>query len=385
MQNLKTNLGLALLGICATSALLSACNPEALKTNDISDMNVSFNQRTQTYQLQWQSTDSSQPVAVYVAGTEGEFTPLISQLNASSYAWQPETSTIRYTFRVEPKHGKPAQSATRWLTLEGGKNFRDLGGYITADGQHVRWGKLFRSGALAGLTDNDFTELQPLNIGAVIDFRSPAERQAEPTNWPLKDTALINADYDLNMGNFSRIFTDPDLTAEKVEAAMASKYPEILEGLTGPFSNMFDRLASSDQAIIFHCTAGKDRTGIAAALILTALGVDRETIMADFMLSDLYYSQMVSARDVLGKVGNTVIEQADAGKMNAEGSGGSMMGKLSPETMRPLAGVRESYLTTTFAAMEAKSGSVMKYIQQELDVTDEELQQLRINFLEPAL
>ena len=384
MRNLEFKMCLVILTLIG-SLLLSACNSEDQTLNNISELNVTFNQQDQTYHLQWQATDPSLPVSLSVAGADADFTPLITQLQASTYSWRAEDNTIRYTFRVEPENGKPAQSATRWLTLEGGKNFRDLGGYHTADGHQVRWGKLLRSGALASLTDNDFTELKPLNIGSVIDFRSPPERQADPTNWQLDGTEIVNADYHLDMANFGKVFMEPDLTAEKVEAAMASSYPDILVGLTGPFTDMFDRLASSDQAMVFHCTAGKDRTGIAAALILTALGVDRETIMADFMLSDLYYSQMVSAKQVLGKVGNTIVEQAEAGRSATEDSGTPAMGNLPPELMRPLAGVRESYLKTTFAAMEAKSGTVLAYIQQELNVTDEELKQLRANFLEPAL
>lgn len=374
------------LAIIAIAGLLSACNQQntasSSPVNTISYLDVTFSAESQRYQLVWQESIPEQPVAIAVAAAGQEFITLVSDHQASNYQWQPADSAARYTFKIIPAQGHAVQAATRWLTLEGGKNFRDMGGYTTADGRQVRWGKLYRSGALAGLTDSDFEQIDDLDIGSVIDFRTTPEREAEPTQWRDKQTDIRSWNYDMNMAAFGQVFREPNLTPARVEAFMASMYPGMLESLTDHYITMFDTLASSEDAMVFHCTAGKDRTGIAGALILTALGVDRETIVADFMLSDVYYAQQADAMAAAGKMGKTA--QQSSGVAAPHNPAEAMMKKLSPELIKPLMGVRESYINSAFDAMTAKSGSVMTYIQEELQVSDAELAQLRDNLLEPA-
>ncbi len=376
MFNSKT----LVLGIATTTlaVVLTGCFDSSVE-NNIDDLTVAYDKPNQQYSLLWNASAQDQPVTILVSETP-EFTEavmVVEGIQKNRFNWQPEAPHNRYYFKVQPEKGDAAVASSRWLPLQGGKNFRDLGGYITKGGEQIRWGKLLRAGALTGLTEHDHQELEELGVSTVIDFRTPEERQSEPTHWQSETTEIMSWDYDLGLRSFADVFTDPNVTAEKVEAAMAGLYPQILTHLKPQYTSMFDRLAASDEAMVFHCTAGKDRTGIAAAMILTVLGVDRDTIKRDFMLSDAYYSRMAKPASALGGVE----KQAEA----KQDSKASMMKHLPAEILQPLMGVRESYIQEAFVAMEAQSGSVMQYIQQELDVSDSEIQAIREHFLQPAL
>jgi protein-tyrosine phosphatase len=176
--------------------------------------------------------------------------------------------------------------AKRLLPLEGGVNFRDMGGYPAADGKRVKWGSLFRSGTMNRLTEADRAHLAERGIRTVIDFRTESEHVHEPNDWGMS----LGEDYwrrphDETFGNWSdldpaRLGTERD--AEKVLEAGFRKLPE---QQAVAYAEMFRRLAAGDVPAVIHCTAGKDRTGGGAALILSMLGVPREQIVADFLLT----------------------------------------------------------------------------------------------------
>ncbi|WP_317931905.1 tyrosine-protein phosphatase [Halioxenophilus sp. WMMB6] len=366
---------LHLLAAALAAGLLSACTETQIQTNNIDQLHVSFDQAEQRYQLSWQATASEQPVDIFVSESwDFSNSELLSDdWQGSQFQWQPEHEVARYYFKVVPQAGQADEAASRWLPLAGGKNFRDLGGYTNSDGEQVIWGKLFRSGALWALTDDDYLALARLNIDTVIDLRTASEREAEPTHWKGPAPEIFAWDSDLDMGEFGRVLREPGINAERMEQFMRDTYPRILASHQQQFATLFDRLAADDKGLVFHCTAGKDRTGIGAALLLTVLGVDRDTIIDDFMLSDAYYNRP-SARSALQESS----DQENSDPMQ------QLLARFPKETLAPLVGVRRSYLEATFAAMEAKSGSALAYIQQELNVTDSELQQIRQHYLTAA-
>lgn len=183
----------------------------------------------------------------------------------------------------------PAQyTYERVLPLEGGQNFRELGGYPTDDGRHVRWGLLFRSGSMQKLTPTDFAYLQKLGIRTVVDFRSTQERSAEPVNWPEGGPNVLSVDYDF--GLLARHMTGlKDMKPDEMRAAMVAMYPIILDQFNGQYRRLFEQLLAGRVPLAFNCSAGRDRTGVAAALILTALGVPRETVIQDYLLTNRYF------------------------------------------------------------------------------------------------
>ena len=143
----------------------------------------------------------------------------------------------------------------RVLPLQGGRNFRDLGGYRTADGRHVKWGLLFRSGAMHGLTSADYAYLQRRNIKVVCDFRSTGERAAEPSNWPAGTAPTILADdYQLLQSGAMPKGDMRSWTPKQARAAMAATYPAMLTSFAGQYRRMFAELLAGHAPLAFHCT-----------------------------------------------------------------------------------------------------------------------------------
>jgi protein-tyrosine phosphatase len=245
----------------------------------------------------------------------------------------------------------------RVLPLQGGRNFRDLGGYRTANGRTVKWGLLYRSGQMHDLTPADYVTLQKLGIRTVCDFRDTRERTTEPTLWPAGQRPKVLSDhYALDMSSL-RLPGDPSTwTQRQVVTAMTATYPKLLEQFNGQYRRMFAELLTGDVPLAFHCTAGKDRTGVAAALLLTALGVPRATIVDDYLLSNRHMAPMP-----------------------AHPTG--FWAKLSPEAARTFAGVDRRYIDAVFAVTDRHPGGTMGYLRDELGLDAGKIAKLRALYL----
>lgn len=166
----------------------------------------------------------------------------------------------------------------RRVDLAGCLNFRDLGGYATPDGRRVRWRQVFRSDGLHALTPEDVTRLRDeIRLADVIDLRSTAELQSEGRG-PLETEAM----------RFHHLpLFDGAMTESSREAAaqysLADRYVLMAEFARRPIARVLETLATTDAPAVFHCAAGKDRTGVISALILGLLGVDDEIIVADYV------------------------------------------------------------------------------------------------------
>ncbi|WOX04591.1 tyrosine-protein phosphatase [Microbulbifer pacificus] len=259
----------------------------------------------------------------------------------------------------------------RLLPLEGGRNFRDIGGYKTVDGKEVKWGKIYRSGVLIHLTENDYEYLKDREIATIVDFRSTEERSEEPDNWRSGEVTTLAWDYEL--GNFEEEFTKVIATPGVVKNDLVQvgnrAYIDLVRQQTPAFRAMFQKLIESDEPLLIHCTAGKDRTGIGAALILTALGVDRETVKQDYMLST----------EVLKK--SNLFQQSD-GANEKEDRRQAFFSQLPQEVRDFLMTPDASYVDTAFGEMERQHGSVQGYIEHALDVDHQELALLKARYLQ---
>jgi len=259
----------------------------------------------------------------------------------------------------------------RLLPLEGGRNFRDIGGYRTVDGKEVKWGKIYRSGALLNLTENDFEYLRDRKIATIVDLRSAQERADEPTNWQAGNTVNLAWDYDMGdwQSEFAKVFAKPDFSKADIVRLMDEGYKGTVRQQTPHYRAMFAKLIESDEPLLFHCTGGKDRTGIGAALVLTALGVDRETVMQDYLMST----------EILKNSDLKALPQTSNGK---ESRMYAFIASLPEDIRDALIGVEASYLESAFAEMELKSGSVDAFIRQELGVNEQALAMLREKYLQ---
>jgi protein-tyrosine phosphatase len=177
-------------------------------------------------------------------------------------------------------------SWNRRVDFEGPSNFRDLGGYPTTDGGVVRTGLVYRADSLHLLTEADLTTIEQLGLRSVFDLRSDEERSTHPN--PIADAVqLAVIGYQRTAGGGER----PSWFEEAVdgEKILRDMYVGMLEHSAPLLGRFFRSLISPEGLpVVFHCHAGKDRTGVIAALILAALGVERETILDDYELTSKY-------------------------------------------------------------------------------------------------
>ena len=194
------------------------------------------------------------------------------------------------------------------LRLEGMFNLRDLGGYATRRGGRTRTGRIFRADALAHLTDADLAALNPLGLGLICDLRSAEEVERYPDRLPSGARHLHNP-MRLNV-NVMGDYRDPafDWSAFRLEQLFIHMLDQSGATLRAIFAQLAD---SGAYPYLFHCAAGKDRTGVAAALLLRTAGVPDETIVADFALSDGYIAPKLPEFRERGKARGVDLERAE--------------------------------------------------------------------------
>ncbi len=182
----------------------------------------------------------------------------------------------------------------RRVPLEGAANFRDLGGYQTIDGHHVRWGLIYRSEALGRLSQEDLSHLSTLGLRLICDLRTPMEISRVPDLVP--QTALWAAT-PVQEGDFDSSMLRTLLFNRKIiPELMRQSYPKLLAENPQRFGAVLTRFADPDNLpAVFHCTAGKDRAGLTAALLLGLLGVPEKTIVEDYTLSNMAFEQLYAS------------------------------------------------------------------------------------------
>ncbi len=177
----------------------------------------------------------------------------------------------------------------RLLPLQGVTNFRDLGGYAGLAGRPLRWRKLFRSDHLGGLTADDHGHLARLGITRSFDFRGLHERAAEPYEVPGLKQHSLAIEPTVAQHMHALAGAGLPLTPERMEGLMQDLYRRLVNENAPLFADWFGHLLDDDSPLVFHCTAGKDRTGIAAMLLLRALGVAPAVVEQDYLLTNLHY------------------------------------------------------------------------------------------------
>lgn len=332
------------------------------------------------FKLAWETVPADAPVRIEVS-TDPEFAPGTGTLvgkyaDIQNTVWQTENAGERNYFAFIPENGTPVKAAVRLLPLEGGRNFRDIGGYETANGKRVKWGHVFRSGVMHELTDGDYDYLKQLGIRTVCDYRAADERANEPTDWragaiDYKFFPDPESSEDPSVDPMFAALMNPDATPQDVKTGMAAGYSGIAYDHAPSYKIMFDELAKGNIPLAFNCSAGKDRAGTSAALILTALGVPREQVVHDYSLSDDFVDYMA-------------VFMSDEARAEAAAGDSpyAFLFSLPEEKVAPLMASHPEYIEATFADLEAEHGSVMAFIQTELDVTDDELASIRAQLLE---
>lgn len=231
--------------------------------------------------------------------------------------------------------------------LKGAANFRDLGGYITADGRQVRSRRAYRSNQLSRLTADDFATLRQLGVATVIDLRNDFERKASPTPWP-EDCGIECVVLDSEAAAAAaRMRMKAAVQAEPNPAGMNKMVDVIYRDMPrvcGPaFKHLADCLLAGEAPVIFHCTNGRDRTGILAAVLLHLLGVPRAQILADYMRT------------------NELLDIEDGLELNGKIISASFGFDVTVEMVRIMNTAHQRNIDTLFDALVADYGSVEGY------------------------
>lgn len=262
----------------------------------------------------------------------------------------------------------PAQLAAeqgdsvRKLPFDGAHNFRDLGGYATADGKTLRWGMLYRSDKLSDLSATDEQYLERLDIRRVVDFRSELERDGEPDRIaPDSSIAIVNKPIAIEAAAIDQVadrIVASDATVEEMGQLLIDANRQMVEDFTPVYREYMQELLVADNyPTVFHCTAGKDRTGLAAALVLSAVGVPRETVMQDYLATNDYTAEHIDKMVMLIKVGSLF--------------------RANSEAVRALFAVEERYLGEAFAAIDTHYGDMDNYLSAGLGLGPVERAKLR--------
>jgi protein-tyrosine phosphatase len=250
----------------------------------------------------------------------------------------------------------------RYLALEGGVNFRDLGGYPVEGARTTAWKTLYRSGTLHALSTADWRQLEALGLAAAFDLRSRAERAERPHGFANRPPlSYFSIDHDHDVGDLGRMMLNPRLTAEEVRGWMLKSYRQMPYDLSASFRVLFSLLVRGPLPLVFNCSAGKDRTGVAAALILISLGVPWNVVVADYLIS-----------------GRTVRAQR---LLLQSSRGGTLLGSLEPATVEALLGTEPIYLEAMRESIEERSGSIESYLHDELELRKDDLRTLRSRLL----
>ena len=256
--------------------------------------------------------------------------------------------------RLQPDQGAALVIGPRHLGLESSPNLRDAGGYRTSTGQWVRMGAVYRSGVLT-LSDADFATVTALGLRHSYDLRTPGENETEPDRLPAGATR-----YSLNVSGGAKVEVPP---LESVDAVVDLMSRAPIAYLSMPsavqaFGGFLAGLAANDGPSVFHCTAGKDRTGWAGVLLLTLLDVPEEVVMADYLLSNDYF---------LGSP-----------RMQAH------MATLSEEQAavhEAMIGVRPAYISVGLEAVREQFGSMTGYATAGLGLDPSVIDRLREKLL----
>jgi protein-tyrosine phosphatase len=250
----------------------------------------------------------------------------------------------------------PAPDDQRVVRLQGATNFRDLGGYRTRDGRQVRWRRLFRSDHLGRLTADDEAMLAALGLQQVLDFRGDQERAAMPNRLAAARHHALGIEPTVVQRMQDLVAAGQRLSAPVAVALMQELYRALVNDQAHRFAELFEHLLASDTPLVFHCTAGKDRTGFAAALILHALGVPREAVVQDYLLTNALYQPP------------PLPPHADT----------------PAEALSVLWRVQEDFLDAAFDALERDHGGLDRYLAQRLGVGPAARETLAQKFLEPG-
>jgi protein-tyrosine phosphatase len=317
--------------------------------------------------IQWQQ--SSESVSIYASTSPSETAPqqLLTTVGAANEVLLTDLDpTQRYYFKLVFANGRSFTTAERVLPLQKAANFRDIGGYETEDGRFVKWGHVYRAGNIHHLSEADQQYIHQLELKLVCDLRSMRVTQRRPDNlMPDPDRQYHN----FPMRNPSRLFGLKAIAAALFRRKALNRltlkgYIDLaIEGNTAVIGATLRQLGQPrNLPCLIHCAAGKDRTGIIIALLLSLLDVPDETIIADYSLSNAHYDYFARAIEL------------DIRRLRRLG--------ITTHDLYPLHIAHPQTLHDTFAYIRQKYGSIAHYLQDAVGLEPQTMDQIQANLLD---
>ncbi len=260
------------------------------------------------------------------------------------------------------------RAANRLLAFEGIHNFRDLGGYRAADGKQVKWGSLYRSANLSEASRADLQVLANMDLHALVDLRSQAERTEEPdrlpqpTDFKVVEIPVLDGGAEGLADEITARIEDGTIDAFDAEGFMLAANRQFADEFTPQFAEFMQVvLQARGEPVLWHCTAGKDRAGFAAAILLRVLGLPQELVLQDYVLSRDYSLQSHQRELMLLKL---------------------FKGDAVAEKVTTLLGVEKAWLQAAFDEIDALWGDFDNYVSAGLQLSAADVAALRAHLLE---
>jgi len=345
--------------VAAATAARPAVTTASVERTDTGQLKISWTtpKGVQVTSIRWGTAPDGTDQTLVASVPKGEHEVVVDDPSPGA----------RPYFELATSNGAHRIVAERHIVLEGEPNFRDLGGYTTKDGRTVRWGRIYRSGSLDTLTDADLAKVDELGIKLVCDLRGPTEIAVEPDKLPGGVATLRIPVVDDSV--------DPEVVKKQVLAGDVSALGAPGELLTDgnrkfvtdfkdEYSKVMQRVMDPKyQPTLVHCSAGKDRAGLAAAIVLLTLGVPEKTVMQDYLLSN----QLRAAENA-----------------RAVTSVSALLDPAGVEVVRSLVEVRPEYLQAALDTMVKKYGSIDGYLRKGLGITDKQRARFKKQMLESS-
>ena len=314
------------------------------------------------YMFQFSSNDTFIVYQGYTAETINWDKP-VRTVSESTVILKNYNFAKRFFFGFKNTKGEMFIASERLIPMDNSSNFRDLGGIPTQDGRVVKWGKIYRSGKLNKLDTKDLDYFNTLGINTVVDFRDDIEVVKDKTRFPTnREINRIRTPIGDRSGNMQaelkKQIRSADQNTFDSEKFVADVMAEFIDSFAFQYQPFLDIVVDADKApVLYHCSAGKDRTGLGTAIVLGMLGVDREVILDDFMMSNYYRNKDI----------NKTLRKT------------SLIAKQ--RVTQPLLEVKESYLKAAFEAIDNKYGSMENFIEKEYGYDQKKLEVFRNKYL----
>ncbi len=315
--------------------------------------------------IKWETAPLMKGQVKVYASTSPEVIPedspvAMSEISAGKMTIVTNDPSRRYYYRMVFDNRYRIKVATRNVNIPGIQNFRDLGGYRSADtDKSVGWGMIYRSGQIDSIPPCSRRELKNIGIRTIIDLRSEEERHNYPQ---LRDDAFNIVHIPIPTGNMDETLQgirEEKIKSDTIYRLVEQMNREVVANYRKEFKALFTVLLNRDAyPAVIHCTSGKGRTGIVSALLLTALGVNEDVIMSDYRLSNDYFNIPKASKYAYELPAN------------------------SQEAITTIYSAKEDFLNAARQQIESEYGNVQAYLKEGIGLSAEEIEQLRSILLE---